>query len=164
MPKAGLTLGSDHADPNRLALAFPAPQPHPLRLFLCLEGLRKRRKLAVDVLEEEPLLGDFRHEKFIARAAVVLGALQRVKRCRVSVVWIFSFERRSARSKSDNLAGCLSRLRVSVWGAPTSAQPERRVLISSFVSLKRPEPSNSLGKWAVKTVQTLRPMIPPFRM
>ena len=68
MGNAELTVGSNSADPNRLALAFGILQPHLLRLFLRLEGLRKRRKLATDVLEEQPPLRDFEHERFVARS------------------------------------------------------------------------------------------------
>jgi hypothetical protein len=38
-------------------------------LFFVPEGLRQRSELAADVLEEQPPLGDFGHEKFIAQAA-----------------------------------------------------------------------------------------------
>ena len=70
---AELTCGSHHADPNRLALTFWIPQPLLLRLFLFLEGLRQRRKLAVDVFEEQPPLDDFGHCKFIAQAPPTCG-------------------------------------------------------------------------------------------
>ncbi len=43
-----LTVGSNHADPNRLALTFRVLQPCLLRVFLFLEELRQGRKLAVD--------------------------------------------------------------------------------------------------------------------
>ncbi len=57
-----LTLGSDHADPNSLALAFWILQPCLLRLLLVLERLRQRRKLTADVLEEQPPFNDSGHE------------------------------------------------------------------------------------------------------
>ena len=66
-----LDFGSDHADANRLALAFRVLQPRLLCAFLCLEGLRERRELPVDVLEEEPLFSDFGHWGFIARGCFV---------------------------------------------------------------------------------------------
>lgn len=69
MRNAELTLCSDHADPNRLALAFRVIQPCLLRLFLRLERFRQRHKLAVDVFEEQPPLSDFGHEELIARGA-----------------------------------------------------------------------------------------------
>ena len=59
---ADLTLGSDHADPNRLALALRILQPRLLRLCLRLEGLRERRELPADVFEEEPPFSDFGHK------------------------------------------------------------------------------------------------------
>ena len=68
-----LSLGSDHTDPNRLALAFWVLLPLLLRMFLLLEGLRQQHKLAVDVLEEQPSLSDFRHGEFIARASTPAG-------------------------------------------------------------------------------------------
>lgn len=64
--KAELTLGSDHPDTNRLALAFRILLPFPFCLFLFLERLRKQRKLPAEVLEEEPPLNWFGHEEFIA--------------------------------------------------------------------------------------------------
>jgi|KBSMisStaDraftv2_1062788.scaffolds.fasta_scaffold395055_1 hypothetical protein len=64
-----LGLLSDHANSNRLALAFRILQPHLLRVFLLLEGLRQGRKFAFDVLEEQLPLDDFDHEKLIAPAA-----------------------------------------------------------------------------------------------
>ena len=66
---ADLTLDSNYADPNRLAHTFWILQTCLLRLFLLLERLRQRRKLTVDVLEEEPLLNHFGHVNFIAQAA-----------------------------------------------------------------------------------------------
>ena len=63
-----LALCSDHADPNRLAFLFRILQPCLFCSFLRLEGLGQRRELAADVFEEEPLLSNFGHEKFIARA------------------------------------------------------------------------------------------------
>jgi len=66
---AELTLGSDHADPDRLALFFRVLLACLLRLCLRLEGLRERRELPADVFEEEPPLNDFEHERIIARAA-----------------------------------------------------------------------------------------------
>jgi hypothetical protein len=68
-----LTLGSDHADPNRFALAFWVLLSRRLSLFLLLERLRQGRKLAVDVLEEQPPLDDSGHERFIAQAVPVHG-------------------------------------------------------------------------------------------
>lgn len=65
---AELTLGPDHADPNRLALFFWILQPRFLCAFLRLEGLGQRRKLAADVFEEEPAFNDSGHEEFMARA------------------------------------------------------------------------------------------------
>ena len=62
MLNAELTLTSDHADPNRLALAFWVLQPSLLRVFLPLEGLRQGRKLPTDVFEEQPPLYDSGHE------------------------------------------------------------------------------------------------------
>jgi hypothetical protein len=64
-----LTPRSDDPDPNRLALFFWILQPRLLCLFLFLEGFRQRRELPADVFEEEPLLGGFGHERFIARAS-----------------------------------------------------------------------------------------------
>ena len=57
-----LTLDSDYADPNRLALSFGILQPRLLRLFLFLEGLREGCKLTADVLEQQPPLNDSGHE------------------------------------------------------------------------------------------------------
>jgi len=57
-----LTLGSDHADPNRLALVFRVLQPCLLGLFLCRERLRQGRELPADVFEEQPPFSDFGHE------------------------------------------------------------------------------------------------------
>ena len=64
-----LTLGSDHADPNRLALTFRILQPCLLCASLRLEGLGQGRELPADIFEEEPPLGDFGHEEFIAWSA-----------------------------------------------------------------------------------------------
>ena len=64
-----LAFRSDHADPNRLAFLFRILQPCLFCSFLRLEGLGQRRELSADVFKEEPLLGDFGHEGFIARAA-----------------------------------------------------------------------------------------------
>lgn len=69
---ADLNLGSDNADPNRLALFFWILQSRLLCAFLRPEGLGQGRELPADVFEEEPSLNDFGHERFIARAA--LGA------------------------------------------------------------------------------------------
>ena len=63
-----LSLGSDHTDPNRLALAFWILQPFFFCAFLRLEGLRNGREFRADVFEKEPLLSDFGHEGFITRA------------------------------------------------------------------------------------------------
>jgi hypothetical protein len=49
---AELALDSDYPDPNGLALALWILLPRLLRLFLLFEGLRQRRKLPTDVLEE----------------------------------------------------------------------------------------------------------------
>jgi hypothetical protein len=65
MQEADLTLDSDYADPNPFALTFWVLQAGLLRLLLLLERLRQRRKLAVEVLEEEPLLNYFGHVEFI---------------------------------------------------------------------------------------------------
>ena len=54
---------SDHADPNRFPLSFWMFQTCLLRLFFVLEGLRQRRKLPIDVLEEQPLLDYFWHQQ-----------------------------------------------------------------------------------------------------
>jgi hypothetical protein len=59
---AGLTLRSDHADPNGLALAFGILQPCLFRLRLVLEKFRQGCKLTADVLEKQPSLDDFGHE------------------------------------------------------------------------------------------------------
>ena len=64
-----LTFGSDHADPNRFALAFRILQPFFLCAFLCLERLGQGHKLATDVPEEQPPLNDSGHSKFITRTA-----------------------------------------------------------------------------------------------
>jgi hypothetical protein len=70
---AELSLGSDYADPNRLALALRILLPRLLRLFLLPEGLRQARKLTTDVLEERPPLNYFGHVSFIAQAVLVCG-------------------------------------------------------------------------------------------
>jgi hypothetical protein len=70
---ADLTLGSDYSDSNRFALTFGILLPRLLGLFLLLEGLRERRKLTIDVLEEQPPLNDSGHPKFIAQAVLVCG-------------------------------------------------------------------------------------------
>jgi hypothetical protein len=57
----GLTLGSDHADSNRLALAFRVLQPCLLGSFLCRERFRQRSEFTTDVLEKQPSLDDFGH-------------------------------------------------------------------------------------------------------
>ena len=73
MQNAELTLGSDDADPNCLAVAFRVLQPRLLGSSLRLEGLRERRKLAADIFEEEPPLSDFGHLKFIAQPSPTCG-------------------------------------------------------------------------------------------
>jgi hypothetical protein len=60
--KAELTLGSDHADPNRLALALRVVQPCLLGLFLSRERFRQRSEFTTDILEKQPSLDDFGHE------------------------------------------------------------------------------------------------------
>ena len=67
---AELIHGSGHADPNRFPLSFWIFQPCLLGLFFVLEGLRQRRKLTVDVLEEQPSLNYFGHVGFIAQAGL----------------------------------------------------------------------------------------------
>ena len=57
-----LTFGSDHSDPNRLALAFWILQPRLLSLFLCRERFRQRSEFTTDVLEKQPSLDDSEHE------------------------------------------------------------------------------------------------------
>lgn len=59
---AELALSSDHADRNRLALAFRILQPCLLGLFLCRERFRQRSEFATDVLKKQPSLDDFGHE------------------------------------------------------------------------------------------------------
>ncbi len=61
MRNAELALGSDHADANCFALALRVFQPCLFRVGLRLERLGQGRKLATDVFEEEPPLGDFGH-------------------------------------------------------------------------------------------------------
>jgi hypothetical protein len=70
---AELSLGSDHADPNCLALAFWILQPCLLGLFLCRERFRQRSEFTTDVLEEQPSLNNSGHLKFIAQAALTCG-------------------------------------------------------------------------------------------
>ena len=68
-----LGLRSDYSYPNPFALTFRVLQPRLLSLFLRLEGLRKRRKLAADVLEEQPPLDNFGPSQFIAQASPAFG-------------------------------------------------------------------------------------------
>jgi len=53
-----LALGSNHADPNRLALAVWVLQPCLLGLFLCRERFRQRSEFTTDILEKQPSLDD----------------------------------------------------------------------------------------------------------
>jgi hypothetical protein len=62
-----LGLRSDHADPNLLALTFWILLACILSLFLCRERFRQRREFTTNVLEKQPSLGDFGHQKFIAQ-------------------------------------------------------------------------------------------------
>ena len=57
-----LGLRSDHADPNRFALAFRVIQPRLLRLFLGRERFRQRSEFTTHVREKQPPLSDFGHE------------------------------------------------------------------------------------------------------
>jgi len=57
-----LGIRSDHADPNRLALAFRVLQPCLLGLFLCRERFRQWSEFTTDILEKQPSLDDFGHE------------------------------------------------------------------------------------------------------
>jgi len=68
-----LTCGSDHADPNRFALAFRILQPFFLCAFLCLERLGQARELPADIFEQQPPLNDSGHPKLIAQADSVCG-------------------------------------------------------------------------------------------
>ena len=76
---ADLTLGANHTDPDRLALAFWILQPRLLCVFLLLEGLRQRRKLA-SVVSEQPPLNDSGHLKLIAQAAPTSGRQPQARR------------------------------------------------------------------------------------
>jgi hypothetical protein len=62
LDNADLALSSDYTDPDRVALFFWILQARLLRLLFVLERFRQGRKLAVDVLEEQPPLDDFGHE------------------------------------------------------------------------------------------------------
>jgi hypothetical protein len=64
MRNVELTLGSDHADPNRFAVSFWIFQPCLLGLSFVIEGPRERRELHAHVLEEEPSLYDSGHVTF----------------------------------------------------------------------------------------------------
>jgi len=77
---ADLTLGANHTDPDRLALAFWILQPRLLCVFLLLEGLRQRPKLSTDVPEEQPPLNDSGHLKLIAQAAPTSGRQSQARR------------------------------------------------------------------------------------
>lgn len=61
-----LLLDPDHAYPNRSALPLREFQACLLGCCFRLKGLRQRRELTADVLEEQPLLNDF-HSSCIAR-------------------------------------------------------------------------------------------------
>jgi len=90
----------NHTQPNRLTLTLWIFQACFFCLPLRLERFRQRRELTADVLEEQPLLDDFGHLRFIARrkrrpgenrGAAVVDLTQNIyrvfvspRRCRIS--------------------------------------------------------------------------------
>jgi hypothetical protein len=63
--RPALLFCSDDTDPNRFLLTFRIFPPRLLCLLLRFEWLGQRGEHATDVLEEQPLLNDFGHFKFI---------------------------------------------------------------------------------------------------